>query len=97
MRRPVVNLRIVMQKLRRTADSLSVCLYQPGANRGLRFGTAARKTMGDEKDVGARAAAGSGQAISAAASVTRPSAESPAATMLFASNPAAEYICSGLA
>ena len=92
-----MDLRAVMQKLRRPADSLAVGLYQSCAYRGLRFGTAAGETMGDQKDIGARSPACRAQAISAAASVTRPSAERQAATMLFVSSPAIAYICSGLA
>ena len=94
---PVLNLCVVMQKLRRAIDGAAVGLNQTCANCGLRFGTAARKTMGDEEYVGAGALGRRDQAVSAAASVARPSAERPAATMLFASSPADSYICSGLA
>lgn len=97
MRRPVLDAHIFAQKLRRAKDDLAIRLNQARANRRLRFGAAARKTMGNQEDISARAAARRDQAISAAASVTRPSAERPAATMLFASNPAISYICSGLA
>ena len=95
MRSLVLDFGVITQNLRRAADDLPIRLHETCANRGLRFGSAACKTMGDQEDVGARAAACCDQAISAAASVTRPSAARPAATMLFASNPALSYICSG--
>ena len=97
MRWPIQNSHVIMQYLRRAADDVAIRLNHARTNSCLRFGATARKTMGNQKNVSARAAACRNQAISAAATVTRPSAERPAATMLFASNPAISYICSGLA
>jgi hypothetical protein len=95
MRGPVLDLRIILQKLRRAADDPAVRLDRACANSRVSFGTAACEAMGDEKDVGACASACRDQAISAAAFMMRPSADSPAATMLLASSPAISYICSG--
>ncbi len=95
MRWLVPNPHRVMQELRRLADLLAIGFNATGANRRLRFGSRARVTAIDQIDICPDAPNRGDQAIPAAASLSRPRAESPAATIALASRPAVSYICSG--